>query len=137
MFYRGAITLRLLLATLALGLVVAVAQAQSNTGNLIGTVSDASGVIPNATVTATDNKTGQEKTVQTNDQGAFSIPQLDVGTYTVKITAPGHKTFNAKDVKIDVGKDYALNPALDVGDVSENVTIVAGADIVNSTSGEL
>lgn len=128
---------RFILVTLALCLFTASVLAQSNTGNLVGTVSDPTGVIPGATVVVTDNKTGREKTVTTNAQGEFSIPQLEVGTYTVKITAAGHKTFTATDVKIDVGKDYALNPTLEAGNIMENVTVVAGADIINSTSGEL
>ena len=128
---------RFILVTLALCLFTASVLAQSNTGNLVGTASDATGVIPGATVVVTDNNTHKERTVTTGTQGEFTVPQLDVGTYTVKITAPGHKTFIATDVKIDVGKDYALNPTLEVGSITENVTVVAGADIVNSTSGEL
>jgi hypothetical protein len=113
------------------------ALAQSSTGSLIGTVSDASGVIPKATVVVTDNKSGKEKTTETNDQGGFTFADLDVGTYTVTITSPGHKTHISTEVKIDTGKDYSLPVTLDVGAVTENVTIVAGADIVNSTNGEI
>ena len=65
---------------------------QSNTGNLVGTVADASGVINGATVLITDNQSGKVHTVVTNGEGAFNVPQLDVGTYSVKITSAGHKT---------------------------------------------
>src|SRR5205085_10406803 len=61
----------------------------------------------------------------------------DPGLYTVKVTAPGHKTYTANDVKIDVGRDFSLNATLEVGNISENVTVVAGADVVNSTNAEL
>lgn len=128
---------RFSLALLALLMFAVAAFAQSNTGNLVGTVSDVTGVIPNATVTVVDNKTNREKTIQTNDQGAYSVSQLETGEYTVKVTAPGHKTYNATAVKIDVGQDYSLNPVLDAGDIAENVTVVAGADIVNTSNGEL
>src|ERR1043165_654875 len=128
---------RVLLTTLAL-LVFAVATlAQSNTGRLVGTVSDPSGVIRGATVAVTDNKTGKERTVVASDDGTFTVPQLDPGTYTVKITAQGHKTFTATDVKIDVGRDYSLNPTMDVGQISETITVTAGTDVVNSTNAEL
>jgi hypothetical protein len=53
------------------------------------------------------------------------------------VTAPGHKGYTATDVKIDIGKDYSLPVSLEVGEISENVTVVAGADLINSTSGEL
>ncbi|HEX6186592.1 MAG TPA: carboxypeptidase-like regulatory domain-containing protein [Pyrinomonadaceae bacterium] len=128
---------KFIFSTLTLCLFAAVALAQSQTGNLTGTVSDASGVIPGATVVVKDNQTGKEATVVTSDSGVFSVPQLSVGTYTVTITAPGHKTFTATDLKIDVGKEYALNAELEVGNVSETVTVVAGADIINSTDAQL
>ena len=43
-----------------------------------------------------------------NDSGGYIVAQLDVGTYTVKITAPGHKTFTATAVKIDVAREGTL-----------------------------
>src|SRR4030095_16008 len=110
---------------------------QSNTGRLVGTVADASGVIPGATVIVTDNQTEKDRTVVTSGDGSFVIPQLDAGLYTVKVTSAGHKSFTASDVKIDIGRDYSLNPALEVGAIDENVTVVAGADVINSANGEL
>jgi hypothetical protein len=111
--------------------------AQSNTGRLVGIVSDASGVVPGANVIVTDTKTGKERTVVATDDGSFTAPQLEPGLYTVTITAPGHKGFTASDVKIDVGRDYTLNPTLEAGNISENVTVVAGADVINASSAEL
>ena len=122
---------------LTLCLFAVAALAQSNTGTLTGTVSDPSGVIQGATVVIRDDKTGAEKTVVTNDAGGFTVAQLDVGTYTVKITSPGHKTFTATGVKIDVVSTYTLNATLEVGNISENVTVVAGADIINSADAQL
>ncbi|MDQ2855776.1 MAG: carboxypeptidase-like regulatory domain-containing protein, partial [Acidobacteriota bacterium] len=110
---------------------------QSSTGRLVGTVSDASGVIPGATVTIRDNQTNKERTLTTSGEGTFNVPQLDVGSYTVTISAAGHKAFSATDVKINIGQEYSLNATLEVGQVSENVTVVAGADVVNSTNAEL
>jgi len=128
---------RLFFTLLIACLVPVAALAQSSTGNLVGTVSDASGVIPNATVVIKDKQTGKERTVQTNGQGGFTVADLDVGVYTVTVKAAGHKTHIATDVKIDVGKEYSLPITMDVGEVSENVTVVAGADIINNTNPEL
>src|ERR1041385_3395809 len=113
------------------------AYGQAATGRLSGTVSGPDGLISNATVVVTDNQTKQSRTATTNDQGAFSFPQLAVGSYTVSFSAPGFKTFNANDVKIDVGKEYVLTPTLEIGAIEEKVNVVAGADIVNSTNAEL
>src|SRR6266436_2504641 len=130
-------TVRLILITLMLSFFAAVASAQSNTGRLVGTVSDPSGVIAGATVVVRDNQTGKERTLTTSGDGTFTLAQLDVGTYTVTITSAGHRTFTAGDVKIDIGKDYSLSPVMEIGQISENVTVVAGADLVNSTNAEL
>jgi hypothetical protein len=128
---------RFVFAVLALCLFAASAFAQSNTGRIVGTVSDASGVIPGATVVVTDNQTAKERTIVASDDGTYSVSQLDPGTYTVVITAAGHKTFTATDVKVDVGKDYSLAATLEVGNISENVEVVAGADVVNATDGQV
>ncbi len=129
---------RFMLAVLTLCLFAGSAFAQSNTGSLVGTVVDQSGaVVSNATVVITDAGTGKERTLQTNDDGSFSIPQLEVGTYTVKITATGFKSYTATQLKIDIAKTYTLNAALEPGGVTENVTVVAGADIINSADAQL
>src|SRR5262245_50973987 len=125
---------RLLLLTCVLPVC---AFAQSNTGSLTGTVADASGVIPNATITITDNRTGRERTTQSSGEGSFSFTLLEVGLYTVKVSAAGHKTYTATQVKIDVGAQYSLNPILEAGAINESVTVVAGTEIINSTTGEL
>ncbi|HEY0320730.1 MAG TPA: carboxypeptidase-like regulatory domain-containing protein [Pyrinomonadaceae bacterium] len=125
------------LAVLTLCLLASTALAQTNSGRLVGTVSDPSGVIPGATVVVKDNQTGKERTIVASDDGSFAVAQLDPGVYTVTITAQGHKTFTAKDLKIDIGKDYSLNATLDVGEISENITVTAGADVINSANAEL
>ena len=110
---------------------------QAATGRLSGTVSGPDGLISNATIVVTDNQTKQSHTAETNAQGAFSFPQLAVGSYTVSFSAPGFKTLNASEVRIDVGKEYVLTPTLEVGAIEEKVNVFEGADIVNSTNAEL
>lgn len=111
--------------------------AQSNTGNLTITVSDPSGVIPSANVVVVDNQTSRERNFVTNEEGVVSITQLEVGTYTIRVTAQGRKTQIYNDVKIDVARTYSLNATLEPGDVSATVEVTAGADILNAVSGEL
>src|SRR5215469_13313422 len=119
---------RLVFSLIALCLFTAGALAQtSNSGSLVGTVSGPDGVIPGATVTVTDNQTKKERTLLTNGEGGFTLPQLEFGTYTVKVTAPGFKTYTATDLKIDSGREYSVNVTLEVGSIQENVTVIAGA----------
>src|SRR5436190_60892 len=96
---------------------VAIAFAQTNTGRLVGTVASPDGVIAGATVTITDDKTQKDRTVVTGGDGTFTVPQLEVGNYTVKVTSTGFKTFTATAVKIDIGREFSLSVALEVGNV--------------------
>jgi hypothetical protein len=111
--------------------------AQTTAGRLSGVVSGPDGVLPGATVTVTDNKTGKELTVVTGGEGNFLFPQLEFGAYTVKITASGFKTYVANEVKIDVGREYNLTPTLEVGSVQETVTVTAGADVVTNNTAQV
>ncbi len=129
---------RIIFATLMLCLLTALTFAQVTTGRIIGTVAASDGAIPGATVVVTDNQTGKERTVIANDDGTFEVAQLEFGTYTVNITATGYKTFTATAIKIDANREYPLNALLEVGQVSEQVTITAGAaETINSTNAEL
>src|SRR5262249_25635372 len=84
-FHRSP-SMKIVCKLIFLSIVCAVtALAQSNTGRLVGTVSDASGVLPGASVVVTDKNTGRERTVVTSGDGSFAVPQLDAGAYTVKI----------------------------------------------------
>ncbi|MGI8467894.1 MAG: carboxypeptidase regulatory-like domain-containing protein [Pyrinomonadaceae bacterium] len=111
--------------------------AQSTTGKIVGTVSAADGAVPGAAIVGTDNQTGKERTATATDDGTFEVPQLEFGTYTVKVTATGFKSFTATNVKIDAGREYPLKVLLEVGQVSETVTVTAGAEQINSSNGEL
>lgn len=111
--------------------------AQSSTGSLIGTVSGPDGVISGANVVVTDNQTAKERKFVTKDDGTYNVPQLEVGGYTVTVTATGFKTFTATDVKIDVGKQYTLNVPLEVGAITDTITVIGGAELIHAASAEL
>ncbi len=129
---------KILVVILAICLSALMAVAQSTTGRIVGTVLAPDGaLIPGATVVVRDNQTGKERTVTASDDGTFELSQLEFGTYTVTITATGYKTFTTPDVKIDAGRDFSLRANLEVGQVSETVTVTAGAEAINSSNGEL
>ncbi|MDQ4120894.1 MAG: TonB-dependent receptor [Acidobacteriota bacterium] len=111
--------------------------AQDTTGRIVGTVSAPDGAVPGATIVVTDNQTGKQRTVTTSEDGTFSVSQLEFGTYTVRITAQGFKAFTATEVKIDAGREYPLNAQLEIGEVTQEVTVTAGAETINATNAEL
>jgi hypothetical protein len=139
---KGGGLLSSLLCTLAISALILASSlsafSQGSVGRLVGTITDPRGaVVPAATVTIKDNQTGRERTFAASGEGSFTVPQLDVGTYTVTITAPGYSTYTATDVKIDANRDNSLSVSLQVGGVQENVLVTTGTEIVNSSNGEL
>ncbi len=128
---------RIIFATFMLCLFTAFTLAQSTVGRINGTVSGPDGLLPGATVTITDNQTKRTFTTTTSDSGAYQFEQLAFGTYTLKVTASGFKTYVANELKIDANRAYTLNPKLELGDVTAEVTVQAGAEIVNSSNSEL
>lgn len=128
---------RLFGATLLLVALALTAIAQSNTGNLVVNVSDASGVIPGATVIVKDEQTNAERTFTTGSGGSISVPQLDVGTFTITVSAPGRKTSQTTGVKIDIAQTTVRNVVLEPGEVTEVVEVVAGTEVINAANAEL
>lgn len=128
---------RIIYSTIMLCLFTVFTIAQSTTGRLLGNVSGPDGLLPGATVTITDNQTGQSRTTVAGDDGSFKFENLSFGTYTVKISATGFKTYVSNDVKIDANREFTLNPILEIGDVSVEVNVEVGADLVNTSNAEL
>src|SRR5690242_17913117 len=93
------------LAVLVLAMGAAPVFAQGSTTSIItGTVLDGSGgVIPGATISVKSDATGAEFTAVSNSQGAFTIPAVSVGSYTVTVTLQGFKQAVLKGVTVSSG----------------------------------
>ena len=104
------------------------------TGAITGTVTDVQGgVVAGATVTVRNNGTGTETTMQSGDNGTFSAASLPSGTYTVTFTAPNFKKAVVQDVVVSVGTPSSINIGLEVGAVTETVTITgAGGELLQT-----
>ncbi len=110
--------------------------AQELAGSLNGTVTDLTGaVVSGATVTIEQNGTkGTPRTLQTDPSGNYSATNLTPSTYTVTVTAPGFKTYTAKDVTIFVAQKRALNAVLAPGSLDQTVTVEENAVAVDTSS---
>jgi hypothetical protein len=129
-------TVVLLAVALLFGMVFATpANADELYASIRGTVTDQSGaVVPDVNVTAINVATGVSKTLVSNKDGAFSFLQLPVGDYNVKIEKPGFKTYSANRIHVDVNQVYALNAKIELGTVSETITVEANrAQVETST----
>ena len=128
-------------ALLALFLILACAapaSAQTTLGRVSGSVLDSSGAaLPGATITLTNENTNQVQTAVAGDNGTYVFPQVPVGSYKVDFTLQGFKTASFTKVTIGVGQEYSLTPRLELGAMSEQVEVFAGASLVSTTSPEV
>jgi outer membrane receptor protein involved in Fe transport len=110
------------------------ALAQS-TATLQGTVTDTSNAaIPGAKVVVHNQNTGVERTTQTDQSGAYLVPGLAPGVYTVTVTANGFQSFVIRELKLDVATTVTENAQLKVGGVTQEVVVSGGAPLVNTST---
>ena len=110
----------------------------SGTAALTGTVTDPTGaVIANATVTATNTANGQVRNATTGSDGAYRMGLLPPGVYNVKFEASGFETSEVPGVQLDVTETPVLNRSLTVGSQSQQVTVEAETETVQTASSTL
>ena len=110
--------------------------AQTPNATLLGIASDSTGgVINGAEVTLLEPKTGQTvRSAKSNESGSFQFDELKPGTYELHCAAPNYKMFVARDVVLDSGQVRRLDPQLALGAAVEQVTVNAGAAVINTES---
>jgi hypothetical protein len=109
-----------------------VCYAQSDTGSLNGTITDPQGAaIAGATVTVTNIGTGRQSTVTSSDLGYYSVQALPPGNYRVEVTQKGFKKV-ARDLELQVAQVGVADFQLQVGDVTQTVTVEAGSPVINA-----
>src|SRR6266852_6649610 len=114
------------------------AVAQDIFGRIVGTVTDSSGsAVPNTTVTITDEATRLSRVVTSEKNGYFVADELPVGTYTVVAEKAGFKKFTERGNVVNAGGRVTVDLRLEVGAVTETVTVTATGETVNTSSGEI
>ncbi|HEY2434749.1 MAG TPA: TonB-dependent receptor [Vicinamibacterales bacterium] len=100
--------------------------AQAVTGTLLGNITDSSGgAVPGVTVTATEVQTNVARTVVTNESGVFLFSSLTNGKYTVTAELQGFKKIIRQNVLVDVNTTIRVDMALEVGNMTEAVSVTA------------
>ncbi|HEX3251244.1 MAG TPA: TonB-dependent receptor [Pyrinomonadaceae bacterium] len=109
--------------------------AQSNTGSITGVVTDANGaVVPNATVTVTNQGTNEKRTVQSDGEGRYEVPGLPTGVYTVESTSTGFQATSIKDLRLAVGEKARADITMNVGGVDATVTVAGQTRLDSETA---
>jgi hypothetical protein len=112
------------------------AQAQTAASStIVGTVTDQSNAaIPSATIKLTNVATGVSLTTTANGSGQYTFPTVTPGTYTVTVTKSGFKNAAVQHLIVDIARSYTVNVSMQVGAVSQSVTVEAGASVQLQTT---
>lgn len=111
---------------------------RADRGTFTGVVTDPSGnSIPNATVRIRDTDTAVETVLKTNEAGAYSSPSLVLGTYSIIVEVPGFKTSLRSDIRLVGGQVIRMDIPMEIGSVTEQVAVVATAEILNTTNADV
>jgi hypothetical protein len=119
-------------------LLAAVSFAQESRATIVGTVTDSTGAaVPNVQVEARNVDTSAIATAKTNDVGVYTIPFLLPGNYAVKATASGFKQAIHDSIELHVGDKAQIDLKLEVGAISESVTIKAESEQLRTATASM
>ena len=118
----------ILAALLAAALSVSSAVAQVLYGSALGTLQDQTGaVIAGAAVTMTSKDTGASREALSDNDGRYTFANLAAGSYDLKVSAPGFRTFTQTAVQISINNVSRVDVRLELGALGEQVTVQAEA----------
>jgi len=105
------------------------------TATISGRLTDASrGVIAGAAVAVKSLENGAVRAVTTDESGSYRVPSLPLGAHEVRVEKPGFKAEVRKGLRLTVGQEAVVNFQLEVGEVTEAVTVSEEAPVVNTTT---
>jgi len=114
------------------------ALAQSGRGTITGIVKDPSGaVVPGADITITEKNTGVVTKTVSTEAGAYRAPYIPPGAYRLTAALAGFKTAVADNIQVMVGQTVTVDFNLEVGQVSDQVTVMAETPLLESSTPEI
>ncbi len=114
------------------------ANAQTVRGGLTGAITDSTGaVVPNATVEAKNEATGDIARTVSTSAGAYRFPELPLGRYDISVSAPGFKTATFTGVLVQIQQITPLDAVLQAGGTTETVTVDANAPTIQTESSDI
>ena len=123
--------LKHLQAVLLPAVIVSIAWCQTDVGRITGTVSDSSGaVVPGATITVTNEKTGQARKVAANEAGLYIANQLPPAIYSISVSSAGMAPSEYKQISLQVGQERTVNVSLQPAAMSTEVNVSGGELVV-------
>jgi hypothetical protein len=124
---------RSLIATLLICAPVCTLSAQEFRATVKGQVVDPSrAAVPGATVSVQNQETNEIATAVTNSEGAYTIPFLRPGLYTLTVEVSGFQKYLRKDMRLEVSQSAVVNVQLAVGGVAEQMTVTAESPLLET-----
>ena len=110
-------------------------EAQLTRGTIAGTVTDQSGAaVPGAAITITHVDTGIARQAETGATGRYEAPNLPAGTYEVSARLTGFQTSIRAGIELSIGRTAVVDVILQVGEVTQAVTVTGEAAFVETTT---
>src|SRR6185437_9197835 len=110
----------------------------AQTATALGVVTDDSGaVVPEASVTFVNVETRQSRSAQTDSNGSYRMPQLNVGNYEARVSKDGFQTTVLPGITLTVSQEATINAKLRVGAVEQQVEVTGSAQTVDTDSATL
>jgi len=108
------------------------------TAEITGRVMDVSGaVVANSAITVINTDKKVTRVTSSNDQGYYTVANLDPGNYEVSVQVTGFKPVTKKGIQLDVNQAVRLDFALEVGAVSERIDVTEHAPLLESSTAQL
>src|SRR6266702_711699 len=96
----------------------------AGTGSIQGTIADPTGaVLPNASVALINSSTQVQRVTVSDSSGAYSFPNIDIGTYSVSVTAPGFETYTKTNIVLEVGSSISINVPMTIGAAETKIEV--------------
>jgi Carboxypeptidase regulatory-like domain len=125
-------------AVLSSSIVVPSAAAQTGGSELTGVVRDQAGAtVPGATITVTETRTNLQRVAVTTGDGVYTAASLAPGEYRVDVELLGFKSVRREGIRLATGEKARIDVDLSIGDLSEQITVVADAPIVGAETASL
>ncbi|MBI3282443.1 MAG: carboxypeptidase regulatory-like domain-containing protein [Acidobacteria bacterium] len=108
------------------------------TASIYGTITDETGAaVPHAAVLATNTQTNETRSTASNRIGYYTLLNLPVGSYRLQIEAPGFRAWVREGIELQLNRNARADATLSIGAVTEKVTVLADAPLVESTTAEM
>jgi hypothetical protein len=128
----------ILVSLILLTTLCAWSQTQAINGSIRGRVTDASGAaVPGATVSVRNTASGFGRTVQSNEDGYYVLPNLPLGPYEVSITKPGFSSIKAPNIRLEAGREAVVDAPLKPATVESVVEVTGSVPVIQTTQADI